>query len=436
VRRDGLARLGILALALAVRLGLLYYFLVVQPTNIVKDSIEYVNIARGLRLGEGHEFLLGYLIARPPLYPLLLAGIQALFGEEIVYAALANVLLSGATCLVGYELARRLSPDSRVPALAGLILALDPASVAVATSVSADPLANLLLGLSLLALARLVRRRLPEDAMYAGLWLAFSMLARPTGLYFAAAAGLIFWRLLPRQNWWRYYVLFAALPLAAGLGWAWRNYRTAGVFTFASVADFNLLFYRAVAVEHWATGADPDALRRRYAWEVEQRLGTGVALEEIDSGYFWTNFAPHDPERLRAMRSLALQVFVRYPLWYVGTIPVGLYNMLAVSQSLPVWPLLEIALNVVFYLLAVRGLWLAWRAGRRDLVILALTTIVYFVAATLVSQTTGMSTRMRTPFTVLLAILAAEGALTSSLPRIRRGRGAAEGQGEAPVDKC
>jgi hypothetical protein len=187
------------------------------------------------------------------------------------------------------------------------------------------------------------------------------------------------------------------------------------MFTFASVADFNLLFYRAVAVEHWATGEDPDSLRRRYAWEVEQRLGTGVALADIDSGYFWTNFAPDTPERLQAMRALAMQVFLRYPGWYVGTIPVGLYNMFAVSQSLPVWPPVEIAINAVFYLLALRGLWLAWRAGRRDLVILSVTTIGYYVAATLISQTTGMSTRMRSPFTILLAILAAEGVLSLAL---------------------
>jgi hypothetical protein len=59
-----------------------------------------------------------------------------------------------------------------------------------------------------------------------------------------------------------------------------------------------------------------------------------------------------------------------------------------------------------------RGLWLAlraWRVGRRELLVISLTTIVYYVAATLASQTTGMSTRMRSPFTILLAILAAEG---------------------------
>jgi 4-amino-4-deoxy-L-arabinose transferase-like glycosyltransferase len=412
VKRELAARLGVVALALAVRLGLLYYFLVIHPTNIVADSIEYVNIARGLRLGEGYEFLLGYLLARPPLFPLLIAGIQSLFGEAVVYVALANVVISSLTCLLSFTLGSYLSRDPRVPLLAALYLALDPTLVALAASLSAEPLANLMLGLSLLSLARMVRRRLPEDAMYAGLWLAFSMLTRPTALYFVVAAVAIFYLLLPRLHWWRYYVLFAVLPVAAGVGWAWRNYQTAGVFTFASVADFNLLFYRAVAVEHWATGEDPDVLRQRYAWEIEERLGTGVQPEEIDSGYFWTNFAPHDPERLSAMRSLAVQVFVRYPFWYVATIPIGLYNMFAFSRSLPVWPPLEIGLNVVFYLLALRGLWLAlraWRSGRREVVVLSLTTIVYYVAATLVSQTTGMSTRMRSPFTLLLAILAAEG---------------------------
>ena len=273
----GAASLAVVALALALRLGLLYYFQVIHPTNIVADSIVYVNIARGLRLGPGYEFLLGYLVARPPLFPLVVAGIQSLFGEAPLYVALFNILVSSLTCLVGYALAAQLTRHPRVPIVAALILAVDPSLVAVAVSLHADPLANLLFGLALLSLVRLLKERQPYEALWAGLWLALSMLARPNSLYFVVAAALIFYLLLPRLHWWRYYVIFALLPLSAGLGWAWRNYTTAGVFTFASVADFNMLFYRAVAVEHWATGADPDALRQRYALELERRLDSGVS---------------------------------------------------------------------------------------------------------------------------------------------------------------
>jgi hypothetical protein len=45
------------------------------------------------------------------------------------------------------------------------------------------------------------------------------------------------------------------------------------------------------------------------------------------------------------------------------------------------------------------------------LLVVSAVTLGYFVAATLVSQTTGMSTRMRSPFTMLLALLAAQGGL-------------------------
>ena len=136
------------------------------------------------------------------------------------------------------------------------------------------------------------------------------------------------------------------------------------------------------------------------------------------------------------MRALAFEVYARYPFWYVATIPIGVYNMLALSRSLPVWPPLEIAVNVVFYLLALRGLWLAWRAGDRRMVALSLITIGYFFAATLASQTTGMSTRMRSPFTILLAILAAEGVVASWPGRGPVGQDAilpnAGGRGVAP----
>ncbi|MBI3362123.1 MAG: glycosyltransferase family 39 protein [Chloroflexi bacterium] len=418
MKRELAIKIGIVALAIAVRLGLIYYFLVVHPTNIVSDGIEYLLIARGFELGE--PYLLGYLIARPPLFPLVVFGVRSLFGDAPVYVAITNTLFSSLTCVVGYDLAKRFSGDIRVPLLTALILALDPTLAVVATFVQAEPLANLLLGLSLLSLARLVQERQPAEALWAGLWLALSALARPTSLYFAAAAVAIFILLLPRATWWRYFIIFAILPVAAGFGWTWRNYQTAGVFTYASVADFNMLYYRAVAVEHWATGEDPDAIRQRYAWEVEQRVESGVPREKIDSGYFWINFAPQDQRRLTAMRDIAIKVYLAYPFWYVATIPIGLYNMLATSMELPVWRPVEIGLNVVFYLFALRGLWLAWRAGRRDLAIISLTTILYFIAATLASQTTGMSTRMRSPFTILLAVLAAEGIVAPLALRSRR----------------
>lgn len=410
LKRELVIKLGIVALAAAFRLGLLYYFLVVQPTDILRDGIEYTLIARGLRVGE--PYLIGYLIARPPVFPLIIAAIQSLFGDAPAYVAIANILFSSLTCLAGYDLAKRLGADERISITAALILALDPSLAIVAVFVNAEPLANLLLGLALISIVRVVKEREPAEALWAGLWLALSALTRPTSLYFAAAAVVIFFLLLPRAAWWRYSVIFALLPLAAGLGWTWRNYQTAGVFTFASVADFNMLFYRAVAVEHWATGADPDAIRQRYAWEIEQRVGSGVPREQIDSGYFWYNFAPQEPKRLAAMKDIAVKVYLTYPFWYVATIPIGLYNMFATSVYLPAWQPLEIGLNVVFYLFAMRGLWRAWRAGRRDLVIISLTTILYFIAATLASQTTGMSTRMRSPFTILLALHAAEGIVT------------------------
>ena len=109
------------------------------------------------------------------------------------------------------------------------------------------------------------------------------------------------------------------------------------------------------------------------------------------------------------MRNLALQVYWAHPIEYFATLPIGLYRMYAFSAAYgsPYFP--DLVFNLGLYALAVFGAYHAWRKQQRLTWALNGLLICCVTLATLISQTSGMYTRMRTSITFALAILAAVG---------------------------
>jgi len=106
---------------------------------------------------------------------------------------------------------------------------------------------------------------------------------------------------------------------------------------------------------------------------------------------------------------MALQVYWAHPIEYFATMPIGLYRMYAFSAAYGSPYLPELVFNLGLYALAVLGAYHAWCKQQRLTWALNCLLICYVTLATLISQTSGMDTRMRTSITVALAILAAVG---------------------------
>jgi hypothetical protein len=123
---------------------------------------------------------------QPPLYymlasPLLLIG-PSDPPTQVLRLRLFGVLLGGLTLVVAYVTARRLLPE---PALVPLTMAGIPMFTAVSASVSADPLANLLAALLLLAVVTTSR------TAYLGVLLGLGMI---TKLALGIFVPLVAWR--------------------------------------------------------------------------------------------------------------------------------------------------------------------------------------------------------------------------------------------------
>ncbi len=402
--------------ALAARGALLAYRLIVLETPLNRlggsDVAGWLGMARHLaRHGDLSYWLMG---ARPPLFPLTVALVSRLGGDRLE-AAILQAVFGALAALAGYLLARRLlipaEPErgERCALLAGVILAVDPASVSASAALLADALFALLMTAFLLALTRYIQGERQRDLALSVLWMALAMLTRPTAIYLWLAAPLM---LIPTlRRWQRPALALAAAGLAVYCGWSTRNLIYHGVFTYSLQSHFSLLFLRALSAEHLATGAELDTLQTEYVRELYRRTGNQEALAGVDRDRFWDFLVAPTPKAYHEMGRMAREKLLRYwPAALAGT-AIGAWRMLAITDGLPGWfrPV-ELAYHAALYGLMLAG---AARAIRqRDWLLLAMTAIpiLYISGLTLAAQTSAMDTRMRTSITAPIAILAIYGA--------------------------
>ena len=240
------------------------------------DSARYVELADGMRAGCGFARLLnGHCgppeVFRTPGYPLLLAAITSL---RLVVALQA--IIGAALCLgVGYFVHRLW--DLRSAVVAEVLLATDLPSIMQSSRILSDTLFQGLLTCAvILEIAVIARglwdRRALATVVAASALLAFAILVRPVGLLLPIIAplALIF---LPAIDWRTRsaaMLLVFAIPALATAGWAARNARRTGVWTFSTIAAVNLYYFRAGGVVwyrgHQDFSAVMDALARRLGY--------------------------------------------------------------------------------------------------------------------------------------------------------------------------
>ena len=199
------------------------------------------------------------------------------------------------------------------------------------------------------------------------------------------------------------------------LPWYVRNQVYHNVFRFSTVGNFNLLFYGAVSVKHWATGESPQELEAQFSYDLDRRLGRAEARDNYDYSSKWKFIVADDPQVNAEITRMALEVFREHPLAYIATSPRRLAKMYAFTNDLAKfgparW--LEIVFNLAFYALSLCGIIWAWLNHERVLLTSTLIPIIYFSVILLFSGSgSAMDTRARTPFAFCLAILAVRGAL-------------------------
>lgn len=409
--RPRLTLLLILTLAVGLRLAWigLYY------TDDLRhfENGDYIIYRHGGEHIRQHGDLSNSLfLLRPPLFPFLitLAGVDSL--AVLILDAILGATLAPLTVI----LARQLGLRPILAALAGLIIAVDPASIVYASWLGAEPLANLFFLLMVVWLLYAVSRTGTQRGVLwgaaAGLALTLSVLARPTA--FLIWTGLAVYLLIMHRSRWPAVAVYALVSVIGIGAWMVHNGRVFNNYTVSSVGTYSLLYYRAASVEHWASGDDMETVYIRLAARVEEQMGRDPAL--ADSTTRHTHYA--GPSKLTsAMNATAIDVFTDHPDWYVLTIPVGLARMYVWTNNLPRWTrLFEVPWNLILVLGTTAGLWQAWRRKYWPLFWWVLLVCGYFTAATILAQTSGLDTRMRSmlvPFLACALVYALDTQLTA-----------------------
>jgi len=322
LKRERSVLLGILALALVLRLGYAW----THPLRVPReDAIHYDDIAWNLARGRGFAMSDRHLLPgdrapdgsprptarRPPLYPLFLALLYLLFGRNYAAVFAVQALLSTASCYLVYRIGSAFFPRGPAPLLAALLSALYLPFLRSTASLLTETLFILLVLWMFLHLARLLGGEAAPTgpkartglrarrAAWAGILAALAYLCRPTAVGFPvmAAALVLFSKqvAVERRERVKTAILHVAVFLAVASPWPIRNYLVFHAFvpSFTS-AGYNL-FLGTYPV---AQGKANIPLERHPRWLREELEGKG----EVEANRIYTR--------------AALENLKRYPLSY------------------------------------------------------------------------------------------------------------------------
>ena len=207
--------------------------------------------------------------SRTPLYPLVLGGLAAI-GLSPGAIVVVQLVASALTCVLTMRLARRLVPDEPTGLWAGVIVALDVPSIALANTLLTETLFTCLVVAALLVLVR--ERCRWRDAALAGALGGAAVLCRPiaiglpaAGAVYLAARGWVAHGLRAR-TWIRLAgppALHLALAGVVVFPWVLRNQLTFGETFISTIAMTNLIDYRAAGVESVVEKVSLDTARAR-----------------------------------------------------------------------------------------------------------------------------------------------------------------------------
>jgi 4-amino-4-deoxy-L-arabinose transferase-like glycosyltransferase len=229
--------------ALGVVVGLVVVFGIWSRQALVDgraDPYSFSATAKSLLHGEGFAPWGVFLHRRCPLYPLMIAGLYAVFGEHEVVVQLVQCLFFGGTVALVYDLGRRLF-GVRAGRIAALVCLFHPAFLRYVPDFHLETVFTFLWTLTMWQSVRLFEKpSVPQGALF-GLFLGLTSLTKAVLLLYPVvfAALWFFWLWRRSEASERTPALrqaFVALVAAAALmvltiaPWTYRNYRASGHF--------------------------------------------------------------------------------------------------------------------------------------------------------------------------------------------------------------
>jgi len=242
------------------------------------DTLMYWQLGGGLAKADTFWPTLMGMTDRLPLFPLLLAGVQATVGEAPRVVAIIQATIDAGTCALIAALGAMVSP--RVGLVAGMLAACTLTLIVFSTQMATETLFLFFFTAMLVAGARFLRRPSGGLALLAGLAGGLSLATRPAvAILLAAAIPLVFvGALVARRGGVRalvmalLFTLGAVAPVAPALV---RNAMHYGAVSLTAQTGEHLLLWIVPLVTQRADGtpyqASVDRLQERYRQRLAER---------------------------------------------------------------------------------------------------------------------------------------------------------------------
>jgi 4-amino-4-deoxy-L-arabinose transferase-like glycosyltransferase len=356
-RRFSAWQYSLLAIFVTALLIRSVFTLTLQNGFYFPDSLDYSKAATNLlahgTFGEGYN--------RPPMYPLVLAAIYALFGQHIVAIRLVQAVMGAGIAVMIALIARRLGSKG-VGTLAGVLWSVYPLGVFMAGIEYPISVTALLLAAAVLCMLTKVKQTLGAGrAVLSGLLFGAAALTIPVTLaaVLATALWILYWQSARRLVLATLFLLGVALPLTP---WTIRNLYTHGHIVIVDPRLTQLLPQVGPAQQE-RVGNEQD----RKIKAILRYPGAFVAHIMEEFGHFWELYPTRVFMSYQPYREALHQQDARMVKQTVfGTSWTSLVSILSVGPA---------------FLFALIGIWALWfqKAQRRSLSLLCMTVLSFAV---------------------------------------------------------
>jgi 4-amino-4-deoxy-L-arabinose transferase-like glycosyltransferase len=383
---DRVLRTSIVIFLVAFCVGLAMVFVGFRSQSFVDSSFDpyyFGEMGKSLARGDGFAPFGSLIQRRAPLYPLMIGAIYTLFGEQPMLVLIAQCLLLAATCVVVFDIGRRMF-NTRTGMIAAVFCALNPMLLRYVGDFQLETLLTFLFSLTVWASVRFYARPTLGAGLLLGACAALASLTKavvfPYPVLFAAAVvAVALFRLrrgqAARIPWAPLAAMFAAMVVIIA-PWTIRNYISTGghvVLISSGASDAFLRGYLFSKPEYATLRLPP------YEYAENESNDLFKSLAE-SAGTVWQR---DDYETDQILIRAAVQKLVAEPGEFVRKFSVGLltfwYQMTSLTNSIVAGVL---ALGA--WGLALVGLRRAWREDRQAwLLILPALYLNLFLAALL-----------------------------------------------------
>jgi hypothetical protein len=307
-----LSRNLMLTLLIAAALRLTFLFVVFVHTGTAEmtrgDTSSYLEPGRNLVLHGSYATAGRPELDRTPGYPVFAMLTGMLWGNAVA-TALIQVVLSLASIVLVKKIASQIFSDSRVPATAAWLFALEPISTLYVVRIMPETLFTLLL---LVVIDRMVCYQDSAKLLnisQCGLVLSVATYVRPVSYYLVLpfACALMFTSRNRPGHWWKAPVilLLSTVPFLAA--WQIRNRIETGFIGYSSIVEKNLFFYQSAEVTARLNNIPLQEQQRRLGYF----SGNGVYGLPVEIG------GDNLVEQLKFMRERSKQIIEQHRALYL-----------------------------------------------------------------------------------------------------------------------